>query len=125
MNLKTTKRILDYLTGINLYINSFPNDRRPCVKFILSDHENSGGLSTLYVRFMSKASHPLESEELLSNLTVSLDNRTNEVVDGHQIVLTVLESNSPIYEGVTESGEYMYSLEVRIITLNSGGASNE
>lgn len=121
MNVRDAKGILEYLTDEKFYINSFPLDKIPCLKFILSDTKNDRDLETLYIRIMSKATHPLEAEELLSNLIPSLKDRTSEVVNDHQVVLTVLESNSARYEGVTDSGEYMYSLEVRIIVLVLGG----
>ncbi len=122
MDITTVKRVLETLTDVNLYINSFPADSSECVKFILSDSTNDRGLETLYIRFSAKANHPVNAERLLMGVRNKLDNRTDEVIGDYQIVLTVPETNSPRYEGIMESGQYMYSLEVRLITLELGGA---
>ena len=121
MDITTVKNVLEELTEVNLYINSFPADLSECVKFILSDNTNDRGLETLYVRFSAKANHPINAERLLMGVKDKLDNRTDEVINDYQIVLTVPETNSPRYEGVLESGQYVYSLEVRLITMKLGG----
>lgn len=128
MNNLTLKKLIEELASITVFINSFPTDKGSATKFTVADSEVEGkDLTTYYVRFLSKGAHPKDVEVELTKVLTALNDKTNYIFDNgkYQLVLATCDSPTVFYEGVAGNGEYMYSLEMKIIILNLGGAASE
>ena len=122
------KTLLQELTGINFYINSFSPNEGLEAKFSIVDSETeAGGLTTYYVRVLAKGSHPADVETLLTGAIATLNNKNDHIYNGGKDQLVYISCNpaTPFYEGTAPNGEYLFSLEFSLISLELGGLENE
>lgn len=122
------KNLLTELTGTNFYINSFSPNEGLEAKFSIVDSEaEAGGLTTYYVRILAKGAHPADVEALLSGVIATLNNKNNYIYNGgqDQLVLATCSPATPFYEGTAPNGEYLFSLEFSLISLELGGVDHE
>lgn len=119
MNILSLCELFTDLIGQQVYVINFPEyTEGNFIKFeIISGVQESGGVYDFNVQFMVKGQHPSEAEGLALNVLNNLDMVTDIEFNNnlYQLILSKATSPQPYYVGETEAGEYIFSLDFRLL----------
>lgn len=84
---------------------------------ITSGVNEAGGVSDFNVQFMIKAKHPSESERVALDIIDKIDMITDLDFNAgkYQMILIKAISQQPFYIGETETQEFLYSVDFRLL----------
>lgn len=110
------------MLGTKVYALNFPNYQKG--KFIkveiVSGVSESGGVADFNVQFMVKDDHPAKAEELALKIISTFKLVSDkEFSDGKkQLILMRSTADNPFYVGETQQGEFVFSVDFRILTTD-------
>lgn len=120
MRIQALTKLFSEITGVKIYNLQFPEDTiGEAIKLeATSGMIESGGIKDFNVQFMTKALHPSVAEQLAIGLVEDLHKVTNKVFNEGktQLVLCYCQTPAPNFVGELVNGEYVYSVDFRILT---------
>lgn len=121
MNIEALSSLFTDLVGIKIYNLQFPqNQSGQAIKVeATSGIIEKGGLKDFNVQFMTKAEHPSVAEHMALILIEKLHKVSDREFGGkYQLVLSYCQSPTPTYVGELANGEYLYSVNFRLLVAN-------
>lgn len=119
MNILNLLELFSNILGYQVYPINFPEyEKGNFVKFeITSGVQEAGGVYDFNIQFMVKGQHPSESEEIALDILDKLDMLTNKDFGNgtYQLILAKATSPQPYYVGETETNEYIFSTDFRLL----------
>ena len=83
---------------------------------IINSGDEVGGVSDTSVNILIKDLHPSDAEQLASKILETLDKTTNKIIDNkYQVILINAPLSQPTFEGVSDTQEYIFSVEIRVL----------
>lgn len=120
MRIQALTELFSEITGVKIYNLQFPEDTfGEAIKMeTTSGMIESGGIKDFNVQFMTKAFHPSVAEQLAIGLVEDLHKVSDRIFnDGKtQLVLCYCQSPAPNFVGELVNGEYIYSVDFRVLT---------
>lgn len=103
--------------GVKIYPIQFPyaNADEGCLVIDIVGGK-SGVIDTASIQFMSRSSHPKTAQDLLQTVINKLDNLTNRVSQGSQIILITADVTNPYFVGQDETNKFLYTARFRVLT---------
>lgn len=119
MSITKLTRLFSDLIGQRVYAIQFPDFMKgQAIKLeITTGISDKGGIKDFNVQLMIKADHPATAEDIALQVIQSLDMRTDIEFDDNrlQLVLCKATAPQPYYVGELVSGEYIYSIDFRLL----------
>lgn len=119
MNIISLTELFSSLLNHQVFAINFPDYQEGTFTKveITSGVQELGGVYDFNVQFMVKGQHPSESERVALNILDKLDMVTNKDFGNgaYQLILSKATSPQPYYVGETESREYIYSADFRLL----------
>lgn len=119
MNGVCLSELFSELLECQVYILNFPQYQEGTfIKFeITSGVQEVGGVYDFSIQFMVKSKEPSESERVALGIIDTLDMLTDiDFGDGkYQLVLLKATSPQPYFVGETETNEYIFSTDFRLL----------
>lgn len=119
MNIVKLSELFSELLNHQVFVIKFPDYTEGTFTKIeiTSGVYELGGVYDFNVQFMVKANHPSESERVILNIIDKLDMVTNKEFDNgaYQLILSKATSPQPYYVGESESGEFIFSADFRLL----------
>lgn len=114
-------KLLSELSGQDIYAVNFPSfTKGNFVKLeILSGIVETGGVQDFNIQLMFKSeNHPAKAEASAIDCINKLNMVTNkEFADGkYQLILLRVSTPQPIFVGETQTGEFIFSVDFRVLT---------
>lgn len=119
MDLISLSKLFTEILGFKIYAINFPDYKEGTYAKIeiTSGVQEAGGVCDFNIQFMVKAEHPSKAEGVVLNILNKLDMVTNkDFAEGtYQLILSKAISPQPYYVGETENGEFIFSIDFRLL----------
>lgn len=117
MNISALTEVFSDLLGQQVYNLQFPENTEGAFIKVepTAGMVDTGGLKDFNLQFMTKANHPQTAEQLAINIIETLHQTRNREFLNYQLVLMTCQSPLATYVGVTPNGEYLYSVDFRVL----------
>lgn len=105
-------------TGIKFYPNAIPITEESevgTVRIMPSFRASRGGLATMELQAIIRASHPETAEQIGKDLINKIDKKTSFYIGSTRVVLLEVKNPFPIYVGKDENDRYKFAVDSWIL----------
>lgn len=116
MRLIELTRFIKSILNIDTYPLQFPNtDREDFIVLDIDSISNDGDVQEVLFRITNRNSNPSLGDNVSNEILDRLNNLTNEIFEGYQIIYIKAINLNPQLIGIDANNRYMYQLELRAL----------